>query len=122
MTTYKVSELEGKNLDLAVAICEHVNIVIRPWGIATEHEFEPEGPAHEYDMRAWKMWLRYGPSQDWEIGGPIIEREFLGVMPISDASWRAGDVDGANGYGQTPLVAAMRCYVQSKRGDTVELP
>jgi hypothetical protein len=26
------------------------------------------------------------------------------------------------GYGPTPLIAAMRCYVASKLGDEVELP
>jgi hypothetical protein len=27
-----------------------------------------------------------------------------------------------NGYGITPLIAAMRCYVASKLGDEVEIP
>jgi hypothetical protein len=26
------------------------------------------------------------------------------------------------GYGHTPLIAAMRCYVASKLGDEVEIP
>jgi len=64
----------------------------------------------------------YNPSTCWVLGGEIIEREMIGIMPVSDAWWRAGDVDGANGYGPTPLIAAMRCYVASKLGDSVDVP
>ena len=33
------------------------------------------------------------------------------------------DMDGwVYGWGTTPLIAAMRCYVASKLGDNIELP
>lgn len=64
----------------------------------------------------------YQPSTKWKFSGPIIEREMLGVMPVSDATWRAADVDGANGYGPTALIAAMRCLVAAKLGPTVDVP
>lgn len=64
----------------------------------------------------------YNPSTCWVLGGSIIEREMLGIMPVSDAQWRAGDVYGANGYGSTPLIAAMRCFVAAKLGDRVDVP
>ena len=60
----------------------------------------------------------------------------IGVEPVKDLSsvvvgWVAGFVYpdlqfGGVAYceqsGDTPLIAAMRCYVASKLGDTVELP
>ena len=67
----------------------------------------------------------YSYSTNWLFGGPIIEREDLSV-------WRAyAGLDGwrsesgkvfATGWGPTPLIAAMRCYVVSKLGDEVDVP
>lgn len=65
---------------------------------------------------------KFNPSTCQVLGGEIIDREWIGTMPVSDAQWRAGDVDGANGYGPTRLIAAMRCFVASKLGDAVEVP
>ena len=71
-------------------------------------------------------------STDWSIAGPIIEREEIGLKrnaPCSEGrEWEASPsilAKGAGvkfGYGPTPLVAAMRCYVASKFGDEVEIP
>ena len=74
------------------------------------------------------------PSTDWSVGGPIIEREKLGVwysQALEDEqgfearteSFYAEDKD-ANYVclGPTPLVAAMRCYVTSKLGNKIEIP
>lgn len=61
-------------------------------------------------------------TTDWAQGGPIIERELIAVDWDHD-TWNAAK-DSLNWYvsGPTPLVAAMRCYVQSKLGDEVEIP
>ena len=72
----------------------------------------------------------YDPSSDWAIGGPIIEREWIEIVPWPNESdenlrWRATqhDVPGVLSVtGPTPLIAAMRCYVASKLGDEVEVP
>ena len=71
--------------------------------------------------------LRY--STDWAQAGPIIERERLSIIP-RDGYWEAYyhdnlfKDDGSDYFqkGDTPLIAAMRCYVASKLGDEVELP
>jgi len=58
-------------------------------------------------------------SISWLIAGPIIERESISLdIDIVSGEWVA------NGfmYGDTPLIAAMRCYVTSKMGDDVEVP
>jgi hypothetical protein len=102
----KTSELKDAFLDWAVGKCEYMR-----------HSLESDfcgrvGYAWEY-------------STDWAQGGPIIERE--GINIIQSGSWFAEmDADHSGGVihaeGDTPLIAAMRCYVSSKLGDEVDVP
>lgn len=64
------------------------------------------------------MWT-FRPSTNWALGGPIIEREKIGIQnrgQLWDA--RCGDM-GPRRWAETALIAAMRAYVSSKFGDTV---
>jgi hypothetical protein len=71
-------------------------------------------------------------SSDWLWGGPIIEEERIGVGfvrwdDIDEALplWVAYKCSGSAAFeaeGFSPLIAAMRCYVASKLGDTIEVP
>lgn len=72
------------------------------------------------------------PSIDWSQGGPIIEREQIN-LEIRESDTRARfhrmrtNYDGkaksyGHAYGDTPLIAAMRCYVQWKLGSEIEVP
>lgn len=77
----------------------------------------------------------FSPSTEWATAGPIIERERIVLVPPSkmwyivrgQILWSSccGDyfenVNGMDGVqiGETPLIAAMRCYVASKFGDEV---
>lgn len=69
----------------------------------------------------------YAPSTDWAQGGPIIEREWISVWHVGThlgaTAWKA-DQGGLfySGVSSTPLIAAMRCYVASKLGETVDIP
>ena len=109
----KTSELTGKALDWAVAKCE-----------------EPE-LSFEYFKQEWEKYV-YAASIDWAQGGLIIEREEIGIKrntPCTDGrQWEASPsitakgAGGRWGYGKTPLIAAMRCYVASKLGDEIEIP
>ena len=73
----------------------------------------------EYGLITW----RCPPvSTDWAHGGPIIERERIDVLYEHDLRWIAVPQKGIESYGPTPLIAAMRCYVASKLGDTVDIP
>jgi len=100
----KTNELTGAALDWAVAKCE-----------GTLHD---DGSVSDY----------YQPSVDWEQGGAIIEREMITVECFyEESTWHAWtpapeQPRDAHGYGETPLVAAMRCYVASKIGDEIEVP
>jgi len=65
----------------------------------------------------------FQPSKDWAQGGPIIEREKIVISPDPQHGWRAMPyMDLTEFYGPTPLIAAMRCYVASVLGDTVDIP
>ena len=71
-------------------------------------------------------------STDWAQAGAIIEREWINIEKrINEMHWTASVVyedkehDGferTEAKGDTPLIAAMRCYVASKLGDEVEIP
>lgn len=121
----KTSELTGAALDWAVAKCE-------------------EALPRSYDD--WKqIWPFY--STRWSQGGPIIEREGIGLLfdagsACRKPSWFAtpddqctresyeGEVfdpafmvdEFAGVRGPTPLIAAMRCYVASQLGDNIDIP
>ena len=67
------------------------------------------------------------PSTDWGQGGLIIERECMDILCLSggDDGWQADKylhTEKVEGFGPTPLTAAMRCYVASKLGEEVEVP
>jgi hypothetical protein len=66
-------------------------------------------------------------STDWQLGGPIIEREKIGTQPIYQgyvvSHWSAvQELGEGRRNGPTPLIAAMRCYAASELGDEVEVP
>jgi len=61
------------------------------------------------------------PESFWNQGGPIIEREGIALYLYGGSEWNA-HVGVKESTGPTPLIAAMRCYVASKRGDEVDVP
>jgi len=74
------------------------------------------------DSGTWHYW----PSGDWAYGGPLMEREKIGVtFGAFGGLWHALVLkEGVLGVrstttGPTPLVAAMRAYVISKFGEEV---
>ena len=142
----KTSDLTGPALDWAVAKAEGMpeRIVfgrgaVRDTGYCVER---PNGTRLFYVLRnVWDRWVEkcethpwgagvsvYTPSTNWSQGGPIIERENLSVMPAAGEGWRAYKthrVDWAQqcyADGPTPLIAAMRCFVASRLGDTIDIP
>ena len=81
------------------------------------------------DYERSDRWQRYSPSTSWAQGGPIIDhmvREGLRLtgyksLPTDPTSCQAQIGNIVTG-GPTPLIAAMRCYVASKLGATVDIP
>ena len=104
----KTSELTGAALDWAVAKCEGVDTA----SFLVMHQCD-----------------HFHFSTDWAHGGPIIEREDIGfwVYPCnkkeSPVQWVARNKDSNFGQlGASPLIAAMRCFVCSRLGETVDVP
>jgi hypothetical protein len=120
----KTSELTGAALDWAVAKCEGVSFT------HGDNEYELDGRV--FQRGGCSVERRYSTS--WDLGGPIIERELIQLSPQSHGKYsglwagnkwhtnkRGAFVPGTM-YGETPLIAAMRCFVGSKLGDTVDVP
>ena len=110
----KTSELTGCALDWAVAKCEGAS----PDTLESYIDGMREADDGNY-------------STNWAQGGPIIEREKIAVRFEPECHWlfappKATWLANYNGVGEwhgpTPLIAAMRCYVASKLGDTVDIP
>lgn len=122
----KTSELTGIALDWAVAKCEGIKTDIpawadKPWVLCTD------------DNGVQFVCPKF--STDWAQGGPIVEREKIILLPPirypelnETLDWKAGwdyNYDwcmDAEFCGDTPLIAAMRCYVASKLGNEVDIP
>ena len=123
----KTSELAGAALDWAVAKCEG------RFDVAEDADYWKEDGAWWFiQTREEKVSSeKFNTSTNWTQGGPIIEREEISTsreFASSRVEWAAWtpapirDDAEAFGYGPTPLIAAMRCYVASKLGDEVEIP
>jgi hypothetical protein len=119
MSIRKVGELEGALLDAAVAKAEGFRFRIVGDTCWLD---EPLRPSTHYPESS-----AFDPSMHWGDGGPIIERERIGLAspgsnrhPGKWAAWTCADVHEF--YGANPLIAAMRAYVASKFGDEIELP
>jgi hypothetical protein len=118
----KTSKLTGAALDWAVAKADEERDVLfcqRQYG-----RLLVRVPCiHGGRVAEWP----YAPSTNWVQGGPIIEREFITLVNADgDDVWSAypiaDDPVAHRKSGPTPLIAAMRCYVAIKFGDSIEIP
>ncbi len=119
----KTNELIGSTLDWAVAKCENT--------LKNIDHFTSYGGVFLVSFEHAPESGLYSPSTDWAQGGPIIEREGIGIRVHCThnnviTSW-AAEKDWpmnvtAGSCGPTPLIAAMRCFVASKLGDEIEIP
>ena len=122
---HKTAKLTGALLDAAVALAEGDRL-----------------PDYWRDPGDGTPWLRPGreewhPSERWDQGGPIIERERIQLDNARDSDapaserrhfWMAAIYSpfwepvrsDAHGDGPTPLIAAMRAYVAAKLGEEVD--
>ena len=108
----KTSELTGAALDWAVAQCE---------GFKRDY-WDDDRLCFTDDWGA-----DFEPSCDWLQGGKIIERELIDILTVGCGTdgWQANKYlpdEMVTAYGETPLIAAMRCYVAMKLGDEVRTP
>lgn len=105
------SYLTGAALDWAVDECLNGDgLYLKFWKMGGDKRY-----VHCQIMQAY--------SVHWGTGGPIIESEKIELyfQPALEM-WCAKSIEGDLRYGDTPLIAAMRCYVTSKMGETVDVP
>jgi hypothetical protein len=115
-TTTKTYNLSGPSLHWAVAHCRAIDDV-----------------SFKVQWRHGCLWdestgYEYRPSYDWEQGGPIVEQALLCIDIGHDGVWLACSKQNYDDFpkficsGSSPLVAAMRCYVSSKVGSSINIP
>lgn len=124
----KTSDLTGPALDWAVAKAEGDKVFRPRVGRPTDWDKADDRWVVRAQVAnvAWFADYTYNPSANWSQGGPIIEREKLDVMWCGDR-WCAYAMTPDKetqlvDEGPTPLIAAMRCYVASRLGDTIDIP
>lgn len=113
----KVSEATGVQLDWLVAVCED-----KAWFLDKAYF----GKDYRYAVFIDNKKL-FSPSTNWAQAGAIIENHKI-ITDFDrnfdwDQPWRCAlSIDPHNKFeGETPLIAAMRCYVASKFGDEAEM-
>lgn len=108
---YSTENLNYMLLDYLVAQCEGVG-----------HWNKPEKFLSRYN--ASMSFCRF--HRDWAMTGEIIEREKIDISHDEGVWYGDMPTESAHIYlssfADSPLVAALRCYVASKLGDTVEIP
>lgn len=120
----ETAKLEGAALDWAVAKALYTDrrVEISPFGHIQVEKNPGCGEILGFG------WFAFSPSTAWAQGGPIIERERIAIRYETDwevpnwGAWRVDVDDRQEIMGETPLIAAMRCYVASKLGAVVEVP
>lgn len=118
---HRTSELTGALLDAAVAKAMGLRFTSRGVKLSAQCHVE------WLDERGVELFM---PSEAWEHGGPLIEREGITTIKEKDEGiwyagigyWIQGGFADEYAVGPTPLIAAMRALVASKLGDEVELP
>jgi len=120
----RTQDLIGAQLDWAVAKCEGYECefgdeVSGPWLVPQEGYLHDEKPL-----------ASFRPSTDWNLAGPIIDREAHNLFKHNGGTeWCCACNVPRDGYtaivtadGPTPLIAAMRCFCCSKLGDEINIP
>lgn len=118
----KTSELNGAALDWAVAKCEGMK-----WPEIGIDAHGNQWAFYYSDEHSGQM--DFSPSTNWAHGGSIIGQHdiLVGPSPFPQDEFAAcigsdWDVGKFIHCGPTHLIAAMRCYVNSKLGNEVEIP
>lgn len=114
MKTIKVSEASNVQLDWLVAKCENLQ-PLRHHTLAKGSHIVPHPYYEDYDFG-------FTPTTDWAQMGPIIEREGICTRGIVGGYHAWYPQCPPKSFAPRLLVAAARCYVISKLGDTVEVP
>lgn len=129
--TIKTADLAGAALDWAVVHAEGIATPGRfLYGTFNRRQANLQTADCIYDMERTGTVRPHSPSTFCDLGGPIIDRERIGTVPYEsdeagqpcEPGWFAFIHWEDQIHGPTRLIAAMRCYVASKLGGTVDIP
>jgi hypothetical protein len=122
------SRLAGNALNWAVAQALQLPVEVSNGRHVVFDSFEHSVPG----MNSYNdyRWLVFDPCENWAYAGPILECELISPAyepsRVYDDSARFKALCQMSGndpqYGSTMLEAAMRCFVELKLGETVEIP
>ena len=106
----KTSELKGLALRYAVILARYPS-------------------AFEQKPSIRNICVKYPFDKDWKLTGPLIQQFKVSTMEEVDGNWSAS-IGGTTGLdkpfwmksGEDHLIAACRVIVESKLGNTVEVP
>ena len=113
---YKVADLEGPLLDLAVAKAVGLQAVIHKVDNAIAPFFECCILAENGRLK-----YQYTPSRGWCQGGPLVEEHRISLTDRGNGRWAADVWAGGVTEADAPLLAAMRALVARKMGDMVRM-
>ena len=121
MKTIKVSEATDIQLDWLVATLQES--IDGEYGYSKIYEGNDAGKPRKYIANQYGH--TFAPTTSWSQMGPIIDREKISIRhwdntPVIHAYLPTPGSDWSEG--QTPLIAAARCYVTSKLGATAAIP
>lgn len=115
----KTADLVGESLNWSVAIVLGLNPSVVPaqYGV----------PARVFIQQEGMFPVRYKPSVDWQVGGPLIEKYNISLhCPQSAgdvwAAWITGGGTDIAQAGDAALQAACRTIVATKIGLLVQVP
>lgn len=122
LTEVKAADLAGEPLNWSVAIAMGLSPSVVPaqYGV----------PARVFIQQEGMFPVRYKPAVDWQVGGPLIEKNHVdlhyphglpgrGWMAQAGTQIEERPIAAAD---PTPLVAVCRAIVANKLGETVQVP
>lgn len=105
------NELKDRALDWAVALAAKLDAYVEDGIVYLKGQ-----PFDDLPTVPW------APTVNWSQAGPIIEKERISVYLYLEhwaaTHWKMGD----QGFGGTPLEAAMRAFVKAHIGQIVVVP
>lgn len=127
----KTADLAGEALGWAVGIAEGLDLILvppeygNPWRVFAR-----------YQGQATESTKRYNPWEDWALGGPLISKYQLALVPeahdgmegterserwFADVYYSGGE-QYTTEHCDSALIAACQAVVATEFGDTVRVP
>lgn len=115
----KTSELSGYLLDYYVGKALGKNVKIIKHQREDEYFCAEEIPTDGAISTVKSILKAWNPSENWAIAGPLIEKVGVDIQGLTGYRWMASGPTVSDYVASRPLIAAMRCIVDSAFGSKV---